>query len=370
MVSAEKQEIRTILVPPERQRETLLQQMERFYPLVTARAASGTLKFILSLHNTHAGTPSKETMKEWKPLIDGVSKQIMADELNDIPIVTISVGSEGRKERLYTGEEAPSLQGEFGDGDPRHNFPIVWKVSDVVEGTDFAVANKPGASSVVAGTPPGGIKRTPENAYHMVKLIAPPQARGVMSLTKDHAENLHNLISVLGIKPAELTQVTLNPYKDGKLTRAVNVPFIEAAKKVGVNLIVIDAGDFVPGIRAGLDSKEYGKKYSPMIVVGRSGWEETTMDGAAIRALEEEAFMEAIEYNEDPRIMAKNPLWTARDLAPAPRESILVSTSFITDDNRWFNQPGVEQIGDKSHLVTTLVATHKGIEFRKIVLPS
>lgn len=358
----------TTLAPQETQKETLLQRMDEYYPKATARAAIGTRLFVWDLYRKHIGTPSAETIRKWKPQVDGRAKEILQDELNDIPLRTISVGSEGPKEKKYTGEEAPSLRGGFGDD--RYGFPIVWKVSDVVEGTDFAVTDTPGATSVVAVTPPEGIMPTPENAHHMIKLIAPPQAKGVMSLNQDHVANLRNLIEVLRIKPGELTQVTLNPLKNGKLERAINVQYVEAAKKVGVNLVIIDAGDFVPGIRAGLDPKKYGKKYSPMVVVGRSGWEETTMDGAAIRALEEEAFMEAIEYNENPAIMAKNPLWTARDLAAAPRELILVSTSFITDDNRWFNQPGTIRIGERSHVITTLVVTHRGIEFRKMELPA
>lgn len=349
----------------------LLNEMKKYYPIATARAAIGTRLFVKDLHERHAGPPSKETLKAWKPQVDGVAKEILESELNDIPLVTISVGSEGAKEILYAGEAAPCLQGAYGEHG--YGFPIVWKVSDVVEGTDFAVTDTPGATSVVAVTPPEGIMRTPKNAHHMVKLIAPPQARGKMSLNQDHETNLHNLIKALGIKnPRELTQVTLNPIKNGKLERAINVQYIEAARKVGVTLIIIDAGDFVPGIRAGLNpEKKYNNKYyPPIIVVGRSGWEETTMDGAAIKALEgAEAFIQAIEYNEDHGIMARNPLWTAQDLAAASRESILVSTSFITDDNRWFDQPGATKFGKKNHIVT-LVATYKGLEFIKTELPS
>lgn len=340
----------------------LLHKMEEYYPLVTARAALGTLSFILNLHNNHEGIPSKETIKGWKPQIDDVSREIMQDGLNDMPFVTISVGSEGAKEVLYAGEAAPSLQGRFGS----KGYPELWKVSDVVEGTDFAVANKPGSTSVLAITPIGGIMPTPEKAHHIVKLIGPPQAKGLMSLDQDHVTNLHNLIDALRIKPEELTQVTLNPFKDGVLTREINLQFIEAAKKVGVNLIVIDAGDFMPGIRAGLDPKKSG--FPPMIVIGRSGFEETTMNGAAINALG--GFMEARKFDSDPEIMAKNPLWTVQDLSSAPKKSVLVSASFITADDRWFHQPGVTRISEKNHVVTTLVATHKGIEFRKTTLPS
>lgn len=344
----------------------LLQRMNEYYPVATARAAIGTKLFVQDLHRKHAGVPSKETLKTWKPQIDGIAKEIFESELNDIPFVTISVGSEGAKEKLYTGEAAPSLQGTYGEN--RYNYPTVWKVSDVVEGTDFAVTDTPQATSVVALTPPNGIKSTPENAHHMFKFVAPRQAKGVVSLLKDPAENLYNLINALGIRPKELTQVTLNPYKDGKLTRAINLPYIEAARKLGVNLKIIDAGDFVPGLRAILDPNRYGSKYSPMIVVGRSGWEETTMNGAAAAALG--GFVEAIEFNEDPRVMAQKPLWTEQDLASAPKNTILVSASFITADEEWFKQPGVTRTREKSHEVTTLAITHKGLDFKKIQLAS
>ena len=38
----------------------------------------------------------------------------LQEGLNDIPFFTISVGSEGAKEKLYAGAAAPSLQGKFG----------------------------------------------------------------------------------------------------------------------------------------------------------------------------------------------------------------------------------------------------------------
>lgn len=362
-------EIRSAPISAEINNGELLKKMETYYPYVTARAALGTLLFTLNLHEKHVGAPSAEIMKTWKPQIDEVSRDIMQDELRDMPFITISVGSEGAKERLYTdtGEDAPSLQGDFGE--KGYGYPVFWKVSDVVEGTDFAVANKPGATSVLAVTPPEGIMPTPKNVHHMVKLIAPPQAKGVMSLMNDHAENLDNLISVLGIKPGELTQVTLNPMKNGKLERPINMQYIEAAKKVGVNLVIIDAGDFVPGIRAGLDpTKKFGNKYySPMVLVGRGGWEETVLNGAVVKT--QGGFMEAMQFDENPEKMVKNPLWTTEDLVPASKESILVSASFITADNKWFNQQGVTTLNEKSHMVTTLVVTYKGLEFKKIQLP-
>jgi fructose-1,6-bisphosphatase/sedoheptulose 1,7-bisphosphatase-like protein len=266
------------------------------------------------------------------------------------------------------------LKGEFGKNG--RGYPTVWKVSDVVEGTDFAVNNIPGASSVIAVTSPNGIMPTPEGRKYMMKLIAPPQAKGIMSLSQNHEENLLNLIKKLGIKPEELTQVTLNTVdEEGKIKkeRLINQQYIDAARKVGVNLMLINHGDLVPGIKAALDPEKNGNK--AMIVIGRSGFEEATMDAAAAKALG--GFAECQEYfvlpkTESGEFRFELGRYLSHDmLVPARKEEVLVSVSSITGDNEHFDMPRVKRhYGDKGHVVRTLVVTHDTkIVHRDIYLP-
>lgn len=342
--------------------EKLLDQMKKYYPRVTAKAALEVAIFISKLHADWPKLPGQKIIEQWKFLIDKKAQNIMSDELNSIPFHTISVGSEGKKEKQYAGKEAPSLQGKFGS----NKHPKCHKVSDVVEGTTFAVNNQPGASSAIAVTIENGIMSTPDNTHYMIKLIAPPQAKNIMSLENSHEDNLRNLIKALKISPKDLIQITLNPAKKG---REINQQFVDAAYRTGLtkeNVLLIDAGDYVPSLLAILDPEKSNRK--PMIVVGRGGFEEGLMAAAAAKAVG--GFMEAKEFNKDLTRTTDNQLWKLDDLVPAPKDSILVSTSFITDDLKWFKQPGVRKHTEKTHMVTTLVITHEGLEFGKIQLKS
>jgi fructose-1,6-bisphosphatase/sedoheptulose 1,7-bisphosphatase-like protein len=352
----------------------LMLKVKKHYPFATAYPARDTHNFIQELHGKHQGKPTKEVIKTWKPLIDDRAKKSMSDYLHSLPFITVSVGSEGKKEECYGEAAGASLQGSFGkDG---QNYPTVWKVSDVVEGTDFAANNVPGSSSVITITTPKGILPTPEDGKYMMKLIAPPQAKGIISLQQDHEKNLTNLINKLGIKPKELTQVTLNTIdEEGKIKkeRSVNQKYIDAARNVGVTLVLIDHGDFVPGIRATLDPERNGNK--PMIVVGRSGFEEATMDAAAAKALggfAECQYYYVLPKTKEGEFQYKLGEYLSLDkVVPAPKEEILVSVSSITGDTEHFDMPRVKRRStDRGHYVRTLVITHgMGIVHRDIYLP-
>lgn len=343
----------------------LVSQMSEFYPHVTALTAVGAFRLIGELHRDYPGAHEK-TMDGWKKLIDRKAADTMAEALSKGSLLTVSVGSEGKKEVHYAGEAAASIEGSFGN----KKGTRVWAVSDVVEGTTPASRYQSGASSVIAVSEEGGIMRTPEeDAHYMVKLIAPPQAHEAeVSLKNPHEKNLGNLIDVLGIKPDELTQVTMNPGKPG---REINIPFVDAARRLGVRVELIDVGDFMPGVKATLDPDRFGG--NPMIVVGRGGFEEGTMAAASARALG--GFMEAQVFDKDPERMAKNPIWGLDQLVPATNNRVLVAATFITPDNQWFRAPGVREIpfdtegfelnGTRGLETCTMVIDHLGLEFRR-----
>jgi fructose-1,6-bisphosphatase/sedoheptulose 1,7-bisphosphatase-like protein len=217
---------------------------------------------------------------------------------------------------------------------------------------------------------------TPPDRKYMMKLIGPSQIKGVMSLSQDHEENLCNYIKKYGIKPHELTQITLNTVDEKgkpKKGRDINQQYINAARKVGVNLVLIDHGDFVPGIRAALDPDRRGNK--PMIVIGRSGFEEATMDAAVAKALG--GFAEAQEYFVLPESPDKKFCYdlgkylSLDDMVPAPKDEILVTVGSVTGDNEHFNMPRPRKHSDnRSHLVRALAITHRGIHHQDIHLAS
>lgn len=345
------------------QDEEILEVMDTHYPGVTARTAIAAYRVIHHLHSKHESTyqetPPKDITDEWKGIIDEIAADTMTAEFSKLPIRTHSVGSEGAKEIQYAGVAAASVKGEHGRGNL-----IMQAVTDVVEGTTPASQKKPGASSVAAvvlkpRNKEYGIKPTPDNVHYLVKLFGPPQGNGVMDMSLTHEENLNRLISVLGIKPYELTQVTMDPNKKG---REINWQYIEAAKRVGVKIELINVGDFMPGVKAAMDPEKYG--HSPMILVGRGGMEEGVMAAAAARALG--GFAQAKEYSADERKLAENPVLTLADhLVPADPKHTIVSATFITPDEKWFKKSGIRNNEGGTFTTTTMVVTHKGVQFRE-----
>lgn len=331
--------------------------MRNHYPLVTAHTALAAYKKITQLYE-HTPQPTNEQRDHWKAEIDKAAAEMMEQKLHEIPFRTIKVGSEGDKEIHYAGKAAASVKGAYG----KDHHPIVEGVSDVVEGTTPASRREPGASSVIAvarkeNNKPFGIRPTPKDTHYLIKFIAPPQAHGSIDLAKPHEENLRTLIKTLGISPAELTQITLDPSKPG---REINTEYLAAAEKLGVTIKLISGGDFMAGVRATMDPIRFG--VSPVILVGRGGYEEGIMAGAAARALG--AFMQAKEFHLNPTILANNPVLTLeRHLVPADPEDILVSTSFITDDP-WFTQPGIG-LHEERNKITTMVISTEGMRFER-----
>jgi fructose-1,6-bisphosphatase/sedoheptulose 1,7-bisphosphatase-like protein len=120
----------------------------------------------------------------------------------------------------------------------------------------------------------------------------------------------------------------------------------------------------MPGVRATIDPHRFDAY--PMIVVGRGGYEEGTMTAAAARALG--GFMQAKEFNPNPSLNASaRVLRLEEDLVPADPRTTLVSATFITPDNDWFQQPGITPT-PSGFSVTTMVVTHHGVEFFEAVL--
>ena len=335
----------------------ILNRMIDSYTTVTTRSALAAFIRMGQLHDDYRETPDKTTTDFWKPIIDQAAAEVMAFELSRLPFYTRKVGSEGAKERLETGQAAPSVNGAYGD----NSYPHMIGVSDVVEGTTPASQRKPGASSIIAVVPEDengqGIRPTPPGVDYLIKFIGPKQANEVVDLNKPHKNNLQNLIGKLGIRPDQLTQVTLNPSKPG---RECNQEFVDAALKLGVTVKLLNVGDFIPGVlAASSDPNNY------VIVVGRGGYEEGTMTAVAARALG--GFMQAIEYKPSAPVQDGKVL-TLDDLVMTEPEEALVSTSFITEDDMWFYQPGIRKHGGGKYIVTTMVVTYQGIEFKDLIL--
>jgi fructose-1,6-bisphosphatase/sedoheptulose 1,7-bisphosphatase-like protein len=332
-------------------------RMKHNYTLVTAHTAVAAYKEIRTKYS-QSPNPTQEDTNRWKASIDQAAADMMNKRLQQAPFQTIKVGSDGDKDEKEYGKKVASVKGSFGHS----HYPVMEGVSDVVEGTTPASRREPGASSVIAVVKkpegiPFGIRPTPKDVNYLMKFIGPPQINGVADFSKPHEENLRNIIEALDILPSELTQITMNPSKPG---REVNQPYVDAARAMGVQVKLISVGDFMAGVRATMDPKRFS--VSPVILVGRGGYEEGIMAGAAARALG--GFMQAKEFDTDPHILEQNPILTLeKDLVPADPKQTLVSTTFITDDP-WLGEPGILEENGK-FVTRTMIISHEGIAIQR-----
>ncbi len=252
----------------------------------------------------------------------------------------VSVGSEGAKEVLHAGVAAPSLKGAFAT----HASVFADCVSDPVEGTTAAANRLPGAVSVVAFSERNGLLASKEETYYMEKLFAPAQLQGVVSLDTSPEENITAALAHLRIAPEKLRVVILN--------RSRNSVHIEAARKLGVNLILIEAGDLMPGLLA------VTGQGGPVLQMGSGGYEEGVIVAAAAKA--RGAVGEGRVLSKEGE--SPQPILRLNDLVPGAKEHCVVAVTGITADP-WFGLGGSMVIGrNKPRIVgETLVISAAGV---------
>ena len=124
-----------------------------------------------------------------------------------------------------------------------------------------------------------------------------------------HRENLIAAIKALNISPKQLTQVTQNP--NTKL-REANAELVSAAEELGVNVKLINFGDFVPAVFAAS-----GKAKNPIIVATRGGFEEGIMAAAAAKVMG--GFAQGILFNPDHTTYKGNKVLDINTLVPADK---------------------------------------------------
>ncbi|MDD5416320.1 MAG: fructose-bisphosphatase class II [Candidatus Daviesbacteria bacterium] len=293
----------------------------------------------------------EENIKREK-LIDQTGADAMSASLTDIPFILEVVGSEGRKHVHQYGEALAALEGTFGSPSSELKLDMV---NDVVEGSKAAKLNSPGAVSVIAVSSHKGLMPTPSDIDYMDKLFGPPQLLGKISIDRPIEENLAEVVDVFKVEPHEINVVVMD--------RDRNAHLINACQKFGVNLILIKAGDFLPSILSCMNpKKDSGQARTTKgihLVMGIGGFEEGVLAAVAAKALG--AVGEGRGWSGDSRIARKyQQVWTTDELVAGKKEDCLVSVSFITGDNKWFNLPGVVE-KDGGHQVTTLTVDKSGV---------
>lgn len=324
------------------------------YTSVTAFTAAVTAANINTLY-TATPSPKKAIQEEWKHHLDGCATTAMEHGLKKIPFQSISVGSEGAKEASKVGLAAPCLDDKtYGE----EGTPSVTIMTDVIEGTTFASRNAPGASSVLAAyenqAQEFGIMPSREDIHYLWKFFGPARARGAVDPTKSHTENLQSLLDVLNIaNPNDLIQVTLDPDRPG---RECNRDIVDQAVAMGIETRLIEQGDFIAGLKA-ITQPENGEKH--LILVGRGGYEEGIMNAVAAHAMG--AFAQIQVYDKEKEKIIPEVLDINTLVSEEPQRAS-VYNSFITDEDMWFNKPGVI-LKNGMYIVTTLITSSNGFKF-------
>lgn len=312
------------------------------------RATELTALSVWRLINEKGFTPqdllTEEESKEREKLIDQAGVDAMYAALTDIPFVLRVVGSEGRKHVHQYGEALPTLEGVFGSGELKLDM-----VNDVVEGSKAAKLNSPGAVSVMAVGSAKGLMPTPADVDYMDKLFGPPELRGKISLNQSAEENLAAVVEAFRVEPSQVNVVVMD--------RDRNAHLINACQKFGVNLILIQAGDFLPAVLSCLSPADYKK--GTHLVMGIGGFEEGILAAVAAKALG--AVGEGRGWSGDSRTAEKyNKIWKIDDLVAGKKTDCLVSVSSITGDDEWFDLLEVRE-KDGGHEVTTLTVDTNGV---------
>ena len=288
---------------------------------------------------------TEEESKIREKLIDQAGVDAMRATLTDIPFVLEVVGSEGRKHIHQYGEALPTLEGTFGTGNLKLDM-----VNDVVEGSKAAKLNSPGAVSVIAVGSHKGLMPTPADIDYMDKLFGPPQLKGKISIDRPIEENLAEVVDTFKVKPSEINVVMMD--------RDRNAHLINTCQKFGVNSILIKAGDFLPSILSCMDPRQHKKGIH--LVMGIGGFEEGVLSAVAAQAIG--AVAEGRGWSPDREINQRyKKVWTTDDLVSGKKGDSLVSISFITDDNKWFDLKRVMKAG-KGYSVTTLTVSEDGVK--------
>lgn len=197
-----------------------------------------------------------------KNSVDGLAVDAMRASLHDAKWGGIVVIGEGEK------DEAPMLYNGEIIGDENN---IEWDIAvDPIDGTALAAKGVPGAVSVMAAAPRGGMMADP-NVYYMAKIVAGPKARGLLDLDFTPEENIRLLADALN-KPVEEVNVAI-------IYKPRNYELIEKVKATGANWVRFDEGDVAMAVAAATPNSGID------LLIGMGGNPEGVVTACAVQCL-------------------------------------------------------------------------------------
>jgi fructose-1,6-bisphosphatase II len=172
--------------------------------------------------------------------------------------VVIGEGEMDEAPMLYIGEPVGT-----GHGDP------VDVAVDPLEGTNLVAKGLPGSIAVMALAPEGCLLHAPD--MYMEKMVAGPQARGVLDLDRPIDETIRALARALGKDPQDVTVVVLDRPRHAEL--------IAGIRKAGARIKLISDGDVTPAVAACLPQSGVD------LLAGIGGAPEGVLAAAAVKCL-------------------------------------------------------------------------------------
>ncbi|MCR6030551.1 class II fructose-bisphosphatase [Nocardioides sp. zg-579] len=164
---------------------------------------------------------------------DGVAVNAMRVMISTIGMRGTVVIGEGEKDNapmLYNGEEV-------GDG----TGPECDVAVDPIDGTTLTAKGMTNAVSVLA-VAPRGTMYDPSAVFYMDKLVAGPEAAGVVDIRQSVAENIHAVAKAKGSSPSDVTVVVLD--------RPRHADLVEQIRATGARIKFISDGDVAGAIMA------------------------------------------------------------------------------------------------------------------------
>jgi fructose-1,6-bisphosphatase II len=164
---------------------------------------------------------------------DGVAVNAMRALIGTVGMNGVVVIGEGEKDNapmLYNGERV-------GDG----TGPLCDVAVDPIDGTTLCAKGMNNAVSVLAVAPRGAMY-DPSAVFYMEKLVAGPEAAGVVDIRVPVAENIHRTAKAKGSTPDDVTVVILD--------RKRHQDIVEEIRETGARIKFITDGDVAGAIMA------------------------------------------------------------------------------------------------------------------------
>jgi fructose-1,6-bisphosphatase II len=242
--------------------------------------------------------------------VDQAAVDAMRAILASVDIDGVVVIGEGEKDEapmLYNGESV-------GNG----NGPKVDIAVDPIDGTTLSAQGMPGALAVIAMAERGSMY-SPGSVVYMDKIAVGPRAAGKIDLDAPVEDNLHAVADARGKDINDLTAIILD--------RPRNEPYIDAVRRVGGRIRLIQDGDISGAIATADEATGID------ILLGIGGSPEAVIAAAALTCMGGEIQARLWPRDESERRYA---LENGLDL-----DTVLTQRDLVRSNNVFFAATGV-----------------------------